>query len=453
MTGEVQKAGLTVGRAIINLSGTYQTSGPTTALNLKVNGDNVSIDELEAFLPALGVHLPPGSQFKGGTLTTALTVSGSSANPVISGPVRLDNTQLAGFDLGAKLQTVAQLTGGKLGSATGSGTNIRSLSMNIREAGGDLQTDNIALDVAGVGTATGAGTVSEAGALNYNVVLKLTGLTGGSWEVPPLRPAPEEATRSAGRARGHGPHRRRRGSRRPGFDGGLAAPLKNGIPVAIGGTTSNPTFTPNLGGVASGVGAIGGKGLVNGKTKQNREPSQSSGQCTGRIVETPIELLERKDLHERKSSSVSTSGTFSVRPRMASLLVVAASPSGPVGLIQESTAAGKIIMETAGTAQTPLLKALSEDVMQTMSMPRPPAGATAEKVQDAAAEITISALLSTKATPEEASEVKEWLAKIAQATAEAAKEGGFLGFGGTSVSDKEEAALTTLHAALGLGAA
>ena len=142
-------------------------------------------------------------------------------------------------------------------------------------------------------------------------------------------------------------------------------------------------------------------------------------------------------------------------PMMASLLVVAASPSGPVGLIQESTAAGKIIMETAGTAQTPLLKALSEDVMQTMSMPRPPAGATAEKVQDAAAEILrrTSALLSTKATPEEATEVKAWLAKIAQATAEAAKEGGFLGFGGTSVSDKEEAALTTLHAALGLLAA
>ena len=45
-------------------SGTYQESGPTTAINLKVIGDSVPIDELVAFLPALGVRLPQGSQLK-----------------------------------------------------------------------------------------------------------------------------------------------------------------------------------------------------------------------------------------------------------------------------------------------------------------------------------------------------------------------------------------------------
>ena len=139
-------------------------------------------------------------------------------------------------------------------------------------------------------------------------------------------------------------------------------------------------------------------------------------------------------------------------PVMASLLVVAASPSGPVGLVQETTAAGKVIAQTAETAQTPLLKTLSEDVMQTIAIPKPPAGATPEKVQEAAAEILrrTSALLSTKATPEEASEVKAWLVKIAQATAEAAKEGGFLGFGGVAVSDQEKSALGMVDAALSL---
>jgi hypothetical protein len=142
-------------------------------------------------------------------------------------------------------------------------------------------------------------------------------------------------------------------------------------------------------------------------------------------------------------------------PVMASLLVVAASPSGPVGLVQETTAAGKVIAQTAETAQTPLLKTLSEDVMQTIAIPKPPAGATPEKVQEAAAEILrrTSALLSTKATPEEASEVKAWLVKIAQATAEAAKEGGFLGFGGVAVSDQEKSALGMVDAALSLGVA
>jgi hypothetical protein len=142
-------------------------------------------------------------------------------------------------------------------------------------------------------------------------------------------------------------------------------------------------------------------------------------------------------------------------PLMASILVVAASPSGPVGLIQESAAAGKIIMRTAETARTPLLKTLSDDVMRTMTIPKPPPGATPAMVQDAAAEILrrTAELLTRKSTTEETAEVKEWLVKVAQASAEAAKEGGFLGFGGTLVSDQEKAALATVNSALGLGTA
>ena len=279
MTGEIQKATFTVGRAVINMNGTYQASGPTTAINLKVNGDGVPIDELEAFLPALGVRLPQGSSLRGGTLTTALTVSGSTANPVISGPVRLNNTQLAGFDLGSKLQTLSQLTGGKIGSATGSGTNIRSLSMNIREAGGAIQTDNIALDVAGVGTATGAGTVSAAGALNYNVILKLTELAGGS--APGTKAA--AANPAGGKAALLGSLAGMIGGGAGGAAGGLGAVggiasgiLKNGIPVAIGGTTSNPTFAPNLRGVASGVGASAGQQLLKGKTTASRTGTRAT---------------------------------------------------------------------------------------------------------------------------------------------------------------------------------
>ena len=266
MTGEVQQAIFTVGRAIINMAGTYQTSGPTTAINLKVNGNAVPIDDLVAFLPSAGVRLPQGSQLKGGTLTTALTVSGSSASPVISGPVRLDNTQLAGFDLGSKLKMLSQLTGGQLGSATGSGTNIRSLSMNIREAGGAIQTDNIALDVAGVGTATGAGSVSAAGALNYNVVLKLTGLVAGSGGKAPAAGAGGGNAALLGQLAGMIPGGAGGAAGGLGAIGGLAgAAMKNGIPVAIGGTTSNPTFAPNLRGLAAGVGAGAVQGVPKGK--------------------------------------------------------------------------------------------------------------------------------------------------------------------------------------------
>jgi AsmA protein len=270
LTGQIQQATITIGTAVVNVTGTYQTAGPTTAINLKVNGDAVPINELQAFLPALGVHLPSGSRLQGGTLTTALTVSGTSAAPVISGPVSINNTQLAGFDLGSKLQTLSKFTGGKIGSATGSGTNIRSLSMNVQVAGGNIRTDKVALDVSGVGTATGAGSVSAAGALNYNVLLKLTGLlgSGGSTAAP---------------ASGGGGVAGLLGSLSgaiPGGAGGSLASiggiagglLKGGVPVAIGGTTSNPTFTPDLSRVASG--AVGG--LLKGGGKQSSPTQQSN---------------------------------------------------------------------------------------------------------------------------------------------------------------------------------
>jgi hypothetical protein len=142
-------------------------------------------------------------------------------------------------------------------------------------------------------------------------------------------------------------------------------------------------------------------------------------------------------------------------PMMASILVVAASPSGPVGLVQESAAAGKMILDAADSARTPLLKSLAEDMKSTFAIPKPPPGASPAAVQQAAAEILhrTSELLGKKATSEEATELKQWLAQIAQKTAEATKEGGFLGFGGTLVSEEEKAAVAKVNSSLGLAAA
>ena len=47
---------------------------------------------------------------------------------------------------------------------------------------------------------------------------------------------------------------------------------------------------------------------------------------------------------------------------------------------------------------------------------------------------------------------KTWLAGIAKAVAEAAPEGGFLGFGGTQVSDAEKATVGDIATALGVPA-
>jgi hypothetical protein len=78
--------------------------------------------------------------------------------------------------------------------------------------------------------------------LNYQVIVKPTGLLGGG-----SGGAAAGVGGIAGQLMGMIP-----GGAAGGAVGNIAgAALKNGIPVAIGGTTANPTFTPNLGGILS----------------------------------------------------------------------------------------------------------------------------------------------------------------------------------------------------------
>ena len=58
--------------------------------------------------------------------------------------------------------------------------------------------------------------------------------------------------------------------------------------------------------------------------------------------------------------------------------------------------------------------------------------------------------LDRQAAPDESNAFKSWVLGIAQATAEASREGGFLGIGSVRVSEKEEDALITLRREMGL---
>ena len=272
LTGQVQRAVITIGPDVISISGTYQKSGPTTALDLKANGQGMSINGLEAFLPSLGVKLPSGSRLQGGTLTANLTISGSTANPVITGPVSVSNTELAGFDLNSKLGPVMQLTGAK----PSSGTAIRSLSMDVRSQGDSLRTDKIALDVPTLGTATGSGSVNN-GALNYQVVLKPLLLSKGlGGTVPGLGGGSNGSAGGgsgvAGQLLGMVP-----GGAAKALGGGGGF-MKSGIPVAIGGTTTNPTFAPNMRGLASGVGTAAAAQALGGRGQRGKPASSPANQ-------------------------------------------------------------------------------------------------------------------------------------------------------------------------------
>jgi len=61
-----------------------------------------------------------------------------------------------------------------------------------------------------------------------------------------------------------------------------------------------------------------------------------------------------------------------------------------------------------------------------------------------------TAVLDQKACADEASEIKTWLYDVSVKTANAAKEGGVLGFGGTRVSKEEEVALQEIATVLGV---
>ena len=136
-------------------------------------------------------------------------------------------------------------------------------------------------------------------------------------------------------------------------------------------------------------------------------------------------------------------------PFLTGMIVVAASPSGPLGLIQESAAASAMMRGALEKAQTELMRVLAEDLKESVHVPKMEAE-TPDSIRNKglAACREAAALLSAKASPAEADEFKCWLSELATKVAEAAKEGGFLGFGGTLVTPEELSALDQIQVAL-----
>jgi AsmA protein len=212
-SGQLTQGDVTLGQAIAHLNGTYQLQPNTTVLNMKLNADNMPVNDLESMLPAMGVTLPSGSSLQGGTLTANLAISGPLDKLVITGPVKLANTKLAGFDLTSKLSAISKLTGGGQNSTD---TSIQNFSTDVRVAPEGINTQNVNLTVPAIGVITGAGTISPQNALNYT--MKAT-LSGG---------AVSGLTQLAGM-------------------GGK----NTGLPFFIQGTTSDPKFVPDVKGMLS----------------------------------------------------------------------------------------------------------------------------------------------------------------------------------------------------------
>jgi AsmA protein len=227
--GTITKGDVAIGKAMAHLTGGFQTLRETEVVNLRLNAPDMSVDELEAMLPALGIAIPSGSKLQGGTLSAELGIAGPADKLVITGPVRLTNTKLVGFDLGSKLGALEAFTGK---APSGPDTTIQNASLNARVAPEGTRADAINLTVPAFAVITGAGTISPAGALDFKMIANLHGgMVGG-------------VTKMAA----------------------LGGNKDSGIPFSITGTTSNPSFVPDVAGVAGSVakGAVGD--VVSAKT-------------------------------------------------------------------------------------------------------------------------------------------------------------------------------------------
>lgn len=145
-------------------------------------------------------------------------------------------------------------------------------------------------------------------------------------------------------------------------------------------------------------------------------------------------------------------------PMVAGIAITAADPSGLWGLLKEAMASGWALVEAKQNAgANPLVKAVADDITSPETrtaakhrMQSQFAGSRLGQIKQKAVEELrgVAALIDSKA-PEDAAGFKAWLNVVAQKAAEAGNEGGFLGFGGVTVSDAERATLAEIATALG----
>jgi AsmA protein len=211
-TGNITRGDVSMGQAVAHLTGSYDAHGKVTVVNLKLVGDKMPVDDLEAMLPAVGVVLPPKATLKGGDLMVNVVSSGPVDKLVSTGSVKMQNTQLANFNLGEKMAAISALTG----KNTGSDTSIQNFSSDVKMSPAGTEANNVNLTIPAIGVLTGAGTVSPSNQLAFKMKADVQG---------------------------------------------------TGIPFGITGTTSDPKFTPDVAGIATGL----LQGYVNSQGKGNNQ--------------------------------------------------------------------------------------------------------------------------------------------------------------------------------------
>jgi hypothetical protein len=137
-------------------------------------------------------------------------------------------------------------------------------------------------------------------------------------------------------------------------------------------------------------------------------------------------------------------------PIVAGMAISLADPGGPIEAVKESMAAIKTVTEAAGSSgDGELVEEVAKSVSEKAQKRENPLGDFKPRGAMAGEEIleelrAVNRLVGEKATPEEAAAFRQWLLTAAKRAAEAAKEGGFLGFNAERVSEGEQQMLDRL---------
>lgn len=145
-------------------------------------------------------------------------------------------------------------------------------------------------------------------------------------------------------------------------------------------------------------------------------------------------------------------------PLVAGMAISLSDPGGPIEALKESKATVKTILEAGnGGSHGPLAEEVAGSVIAKITAEhKTPMGDFKPSGALAGTEIlgelqAVNALLTEKATAEEAAGFRDFIVEAAQRAANAAKEGGFLGFHAERVSEGETEMLAKVGEAIGKG--
>ena len=145
-------------------------------------------------------------------------------------------------------------------------------------------------------------------------------------------------------------------------------------------------------------------------------------------------------------------------PMVAGMAITLADPGGPIEVVKETSAIVKIVTSSSSDQRDDLVGGLAREVRALAEQRKNPVGDFKPRGALAGKEIVdeisrAGEIVSAKASPEEAEAFRAWIMECAQNAADAAKEGGFMGFHAERVSQGEKDMLAQLRSALGVSGA